>query len=364
MTSNPTRTPSTARPAPAPLSCEPGEVVHVGVDVHKATYHVAVYSGSRGLLATWVQPARPELLIERLSPIKGQVAGVVYEAGPTGFSLARRLRSAGLPAQVIATSKVLAPVGPEAKCDRLDGRRLALLASKGLLHPVRVPTPQEEADRQVLRLREQLVRKARSIQQQIKAFLLQHDIAEPEGLAHWAERAVEALRRLEVLPELRLCLDVMIDELGHAQGQVRRVTKHLEGLALAERHRAASEVMRSVPGVGLITAMTFRLELPEPQRFNDAGQVAKMAGLAPMVRQSGETRREGGLIRSSSARLRTALVEAAWRWVACDEAAKAVYRRLVANTGSGKKAIVGVARRLGVLLWRLSCRGEPYRAAA
>ena len=78
----------------------------------------------------------------------------------------------------------------------------------------------------------------------------------------------------------------------------------------------------------------------------------------------GETRREGGLIRSSSARLRTALVEAAWRWVACDEAAKAVYRRLVANTGSGKKAIAGMARRLGVLLWRLSVRNEPYRPAA
>jgi transposase len=364
MTDTKARRLSVVRTSSDALRLDLGETVHIGVDVHKATYHVAVLSAERGLLATWVQPARPELLIERIGPIKGQVAGLVYEAGPTGFGLARRLRAEGLPAQVIATSKVLAPVGPEAKCDRLDCRRLALLASKGLLHPVRVPTPQEEADRQVLRLREQLVRKARSIQQQIKAFLLQHDIAEPDGLAHWAERAVEALRRLEVLPELRLCLDVMLDELGHAQGQVKRVTKHLEGLALAERHRAASGVMRSVPGVGLITAMTFRLELPEPGRFDHAGQVARMAGLAPMVRQSGETRREGGLIRSSSARLRTALVEAAWRWVACDEAAKAVYRRLVGNTGSGKKAIVGVARRLGVLLWRLSCRGEPYRAAA
>src|SRR5512135_3055164 len=341
-----------------------GEAVYIGVDVHKVTYHVALYSGSRGILATWVQPARPELLIERLNLIKGHVAGVVYEAGPTGFSLARRLRAAGLPAQVIATSKVLAPVGREAKCDRLDCRRLALLASKGLLHPVRVPTEQEEADRQVLRLREQLIRKCRSIQQQVKALLLQHGVAEPDGLAHWAERAVEALRGLELLPELRFCLDVMLDELEHAVGQVQRVTKRLEELSQAERHGAAAGAMRSVPGVGLVTAMTFRLELAEPERFVDAGQVAKMAGLAPMVRQSGETRRAGGLIRSSSARLRTALVEAAWRWVACDEAAKAVYRRLVGNTGSGKKAIVGVARRLGVLLWRLSTRGTPYRAAA
>jgi transposase len=77
---------------------------------------------------------------------------------------------------------------------------------------------------------------------------------------------------------------------------VKRVTQRLEELARAERHRAAAGVMRSVPGVGLVTAMTFRLELPEPERFDHAGQVAKMTGLAPMVRQSGETRREGGLI--------------------------------------------------------------------
>jgi transposase len=58
------------------------------------------------------------------------------------------------------------------------------------------------------------------------------------------------------------------------------------------------------------------------------------------------------------------LVEAAWRWVRYDGAAAGRYRQLVANTGSGKKAIVAMARRLGVLLWRLSVRGEPYRAVA
>ncbi len=305
MTNTKARKLTVVRTSPDALRLCEGELVHIGVDVHKATYHVAVYSGSRGVLTTWVQPARPELLLGRLTPITRQIAGIVYEAGPTGFGLARGLNAAGLPAQVIATSKILTPVGLEAKCDRLDCRRLALLASKGLLHPVRIPTEQEEADRQVLRLREQLVRKSRSIQQQVKAFLLQHAIAEPDGLAHWAERSVEALRGLELLPELRFCLDVMLDELDHVGRQVKRVTRRLEELSEAERHRAAAGVMRTVPGVGLITAMTFR---------------------------------------SSSGRLRTALVESAWRW--------------------GWPTMSRPSWCTGVLLWRLSCRGEPYRAAA
>jgi transposase len=66
-------------------------------------------------------------------------------------------------------------------------------------------------------------------------------------------------------------------------------------------------------------------------------------------------------LKSGNARLRTVLVEAAWRWVAGDEAARERYKRLAANTGNSNKAIVGMARRLGVLLWRLSVREEEYR---
>ena len=93
------------------------------------------------------------------------------------------------------------------------------------------------------------------------------------------------------------------------------MTERLEELAESERHREAVWVLRSVPGVGLITALSFRLELPEPERFEDAGPVAKMLGLAPQVRQSGLTRREGGLLKSGNSRLRAVVVEAAWRWI-------------------------------------------------
>src|SRR5512135_3085726 len=81
-----------------PLRLEEGEAIHVGVDVHKASYSVALYSDGRGLITTWVQPARPEVLLERLRPVREGIAQIVYEAGPTGFGLARRLwaHAAGL----------------------------------------------------------------------------------------------------------------------------------------------------------------------------------------------------------------------------------------------------------------------------
>jgi len=337
------------------------ERCHVGVDVHKQTYHVAVWSEERGLVATWVQPANAALLVEKLRPYRKQINEIVYEAGPTGFSLARILREAGFSAEVIAPSKMLVQPGPEAKSDRLDCRRLAMFSAKKLLRPVRVPTKQEEADRQVIRLREQFVRKSRSVQQQIKSFLLQHGIADPVGMKTWSVAAIIALRGLDLCRELRFCLDVLLDEYKHVKAELTRINKEVKQLARSERHEASVNVLKTVPGVGLITTMTFRTELLEPERFNDSRQVARMIGLAPHVSQSGETRREGRLLKSGNARLRTVLVEAAWRWVASDLSAAKRYHRLVANTGNGKKAIVGMARRLGILLWRLSVRQEPYK---
>src|SRR6478752_7012697 len=95
MSDTKTRKLTVVRKPNEPLRLEQGEAVHVGVDVHKASYSVALFSDGRGLITTWVQPARPEVLIERLRPLREGIVQVVYEAGPTGFGLARRLRSEG-----------------------------------------------------------------------------------------------------------------------------------------------------------------------------------------------------------------------------------------------------------------------------
>lgn len=263
--------------------------------------------------------------------------------------------------QVTPPSKLLVTAGQESKSDRLDCQRLAVFSAKKLLSFVTVPTPEQEADRQLLRLREQMVRKSRCIQQQIKSFLLQFSIPEPEGLSNWTNAAVEELRHTTLLPELRFCLDMLLEEYQHAKQQLARLKQEIRKLAQAERHQETVRLLQSVPGVGAITSIVFRTELVDPGRFRDGRQVSKMLGLAPGVRASGETRREGNILRSGNKRLRSVLVESAWRWIAGDGHAAAIYHRLVRNTGSAKKAIVGMARRLGILLWRISVSRQVYQ---
>jgi len=346
------------------LSLQAGENVYLGVDVHRRSYSVAVWSDQRGLISTWTQPAEPALLVEKLTPIAGQVAWVVYEAGPTGYGLVRALRAAGFKADVIATSKMLKSTAREGKSDRVDCRRIAEHAAKGLLKIIRVPTEEEEHDRQVMRLREQMVRKMRLARQQIKSFLLVHGVAYEGSVKAWSETGIKKLRELELPEALRTCLNVLLDAEQQARAQVARMNEAVAKLMTTSRHKAKVKVLRSVPGVGPVTAMTFRTELVAPERFNEPGEIAKMIGLAPLVQESGERRREGSITKAGNWRLRTILVEAAWRWVQKDEAARQVYRRYIRNTGDVKKAIVAMARKLAILLWRMVTREEMYRVRA
>jgi transposase len=345
------------------LSVTGSDQVHVGLDVHKKSIHAAVWMNGQ-VVRHWVMPADGRGVLAKLEPLRAGLKRVVYEAGPTGFGLGRRLRSAGFPVEVVAPSKTPQRADQSAKSDRLDCVQLSEYSAAGLLRAVAIPEEQEEADRQVQRLRDQVIRKLRRVKQQIKSLLLQYGIGEPAGLKNWSAASVVALSQLALGEELRYCLDELLTELGQLQGQVRRVNQRIEQLAETERHAVAVTVLRSHPGVGPITAMTFRTELHHAERFTDAGQVGQYFGLASRVRQSGQTRRDGPISKTGRGHARAILVQAAWRWIAKDASAKAVYDRLVHNTGIPQKAIVGMARRLAIHLWRMMTTGELYRPAA
>jgi transposase len=292
------------------------------------------------------------------------VARIVYEAGPTGYRLARLLQRADLPITVIAPSKTPQPADRSAKSDRLDCRHLAEYSAKGLLWGVSIPSEQQEADRQVTRLRDTWTNKRRRVQQQIKSFLLQHGLAEPEGLSHWSARSVEALGQLPLGAELRFALDLLVEELGHLEEQLVRIRQQIVQVSKTERHGAVVEVLTSHPGVGVTVAMAFRTELHQAEQFTHETQVGKYVGLAPRVRQSGQTRCDGPISRTGRAALRALLVQAAWVWIRYDAAGRAVFNRLVVNTGCPQKAITGMARRLAIRLWRMLVTGEAYRTVA
>jgi transposase len=337
--------------------------VFVGLDVHKRSVHAAVRVN--GLeLGSVVLPAEARAVLRFLEPYRIGLKGVVYEAGPTGYGLLREMRKGGFPAMVVAPGKIPRPAVTGAKSDQLDCKKLAEFAEKELLHEVKAPTLSEEEDRQVQRLRDSTLKRRRQAKQKIMGFLLQHGLPEPENLDGWGQPALLILQKMPMSAGLRFSLDLMLEDLYHLQDQLQRVSKRLKEMAKAQRYTEAAERLKTHPGVGDVTCMQVLTELYQPERFESAKQVAAYVGLAPQVRQSGESRKEGPLLRGGRGALRATLVEASWSWVRRDKRAAKTFGRLVKNTGSAKKAIVAMARKLVVHLWTMLVRQQDYRPQA
>lgn len=333
----------------------------IGVDVHKRSYHLA-FLRADGQTFTLVASASPEKFVELCRRLDIVIAGVVYEAGPTGFSLARALQAEEIPVIVAAPSKVPRSITAGAKTDRLDCLKLAHFAAKGLIRPIAIPTAQEEAHRALSRRRHQLVDSIRRGKQRIKGFLLYHGVKETKSLRNWHADYPDQIAALPLEVEGRLTIESHLRELNFLQDELSRVTHQLDQANLEPQHRAVIKSLTSVPGVGKVVATTFHTELFRPERFDRGEEVASYLGLAPSVRQSGERTARGYLVPVGQARLRSLLIEAAWIWRAKDSYAQIRYNKLLSKTGIPQKAIAALARRLAIILWRLSIEQRAYRS--
>jgi transposase len=333
----------------------------VGVDVHKKTYSIALRRDD-GEAEVWGNPASPEVLVKQLQSLEVRVMGVVYEAGPTGFGLARALASAGFAVAVAPPSKIPRPVTRGSKTDRLDCLRLAEYLQRDLIHGVAVPSEAEEAKRALLRRRDQITDQVRRSKQRIKSFLLCHGLEEPQGLKYWSKASIRELHTMGLSTALRYTLDSHLCELEHHLAMKGTVKIQLAELVKKDRKdRETIAYMRTIAGVGEDVATEYLMEVFRPERFNRGEEVASYLGLAPVVHHSGQGKPHGAIKPNGKIRLRSLLVQAAWRWIEKDEWAKSIYYRLRSNTGIAQKAIIGVARRLAIILWRLCLEQRPYR---
>ena len=121
----------------------------------------------------------------------------------------------------------------------------------------------------------------------------------------------------------------------------------------------AVDRMRAPRGIGVVTAVTFRVEVFRAEEFGRAESVSCYLGLTPSERSSGGHRRLGHIHRMGNAHLRRVLVQAAWSMVRWDTRARRHFQRLLKPLGK-KKAIVAVARRVGIGLWASMVRGEAF----
>ena len=337
--------------------------LYVGIDTHKQSFHVALWLNDAPAI-DFVMPPDAVKLIDTLSKIRVALRLVVYEAGPTGYSLARAMKDANLPVSVVAPSKTPRQSSPDSKTDSLDARKLAQYAAKGLLRHITIPTKHQEAQRQITRLRQQLVAKQTRVKLQIKGFLLQHGINQPAGLSSWSRAAVEHLKNISLSTPLRFCLDTLLEEFRFVAEHLKLTEQKIKEAFSEKPICQTVKLLTTHPGVGQTIATQFAAEIFNPKRFSDKTQLAKYVGLAPSVHQSGQTSRYGPILKTGRPQLRCSLIQGAWIWVQKDRDAYKTFCRLTHNTGHKNKAITAMARKLAVHLWMMAHDNKPYESAA
>jgi transposase len=196
---------------------------------------------------------------------------------------------------------------------------------------------------------------------QIKSLLLMHGMRAPTGLREcWREAHLQWLASIpfEFSPT-KSALDALLNLYHHVDGQVRELNAQLEELARSERYAARVAALTRIPGIGVLTAITILLELQDVERFRRAEELSSYLGLTPVQHSSGEKTRLGRITHCGNATVRTRLVQSAWVQIRFDPTARATYERIKAHSGSGKKAITAVARRLGLRVRRALLEMAP-----
>lgn len=338
-----------------------GKPVYVGIDVHKRDWVVTVLCQGEELYHATVVP-NPAALGRLLKRFEASEVHTVYEAGPTGYWLHDSLVGAGCDSMVTPPSLV-PRVGGRVKTDRRDSRKLASMLAGGFLRRIHVLTTEERAHRQLLRTRNQIEHHRRQTQNQIKSLLLFHGKRPAATLRErWSETHLHWIESLSwEYPALKMSIDAMLKMYRNLTEQYKELTNEVELLALTDKYRERAHLLTQIPGIGIFTAMAILIELQNIERFRRADQLASYLGLTPSQHSSGERIRMGHITRCGNYQVRTRLVESSWTLIRYDAGAKATYERIKHQTGSGRKAITAIARRLALRIRRVLLDKVPYR---
>lgn len=351
---------------------------YVGLDVHKSSISIAVAAEGREaprfLRKIANDTPRLEKELRRVGP--ASTVQVCFEAGPTGYGLQRRLKEKGWDCLVIAPSKTPRIPGDRVKTDRRDALRLAEFLRGGQLTEIRVPTPEEEAMRNLLRTREDAKHAQRQARQQLNMFLLRTGRIW-NGRSRWTRKHMEWIGSQTFDHEADvLTLADYLHEVERQTERVAQLSKRIEELVPLLESYPLIQALQAFRGIQVLLATWIAVELGDLHRFPTPKHLMSFLGMTPSESSTGNDIRRGRITKAGNMRLRSLLMQAAWAYrlkprvegslrrrnrlasqnvqdIAwrCQERLHSKYYRLTQAGKPKNKALVAVARELAGFIW-------------
>jgi transposase len=344
-----------------------GQSFYVGIDYHKKSWKVTIL-GEQYEHKTMSQDPDPEQLAAYLKRnFPGASYHAVYEAGFSGFASCRRLNELGVKCMVIHPADV--PTSQKEKLqktDKADSRKLARSLRSQEFKPVHIPEQQLEADRALLRQRFRLVKDIARIKNRVKSLLWQFNILVPDPFTasqsrHWSGAYIRWLKEIETEQvSLRQVLDNYLSIGQSLRKELLLVNRQVRALAQSAQYSQKCNLLLSVPGIGITTAMSLLLQIGDINRFERLDEMCNYIGLVPAMYGSGDKMQTGKMIRRGRKDLKILLIEASWEAIRKDPALMLKYNEL-SKKMHGNKAIVRIARKMLSRVRFVLQSGQPYK---
>lgn len=283
------------------------ERTSVGLDVH-----------ARSVTAHGMDETTGEVFTGRLCPgvevrdwigrLPAPVA-VLYEAGPTGFGLARELRAAGVRCEVAAPSKLQRPSGDRIKNDARDAEHLCRLLRLGEFTAVTVPDAATESARDLVRAREDCRKDLMRARHRLSKLLLRQQVVYDGNAWTGAHRAWLARQRFED-PNLQTTFDEYLDQVLSTLARRDRLDARIEQLAADSAWTPMVRRLCCLRGISTMTGFALAVEIGDWTRF-DGNSIGAYLGLVPSEHSSGASKQRGGITRTGNSHVRRLLIEAA-----------------------------------------------------
>src|SRR5438034_4338770 len=242
--------------------------VFVGMDVHKESIELATADEgeARHYARISGEAAAVDRAVRKLRSVHRELV-FVYEAGPCGFWIYRRLAAQGLACMVVSPSMTPRRAGDRVKTDRRDCLMLARLARSGELEPIYVPDARDEAMRDLVRAREDAVSMQRQARQRLQALLLRNEIRYV-GKSAWTQAHRRWISELKLPnPAQQIAFDEYVQAVQEAGERLERLARAIGAELEHWRWRPAVEALQALRGVSAIHAVRIVAELGDFQRF-------------------------------------------------------------------------------------------------
>ncbi len=342
--------------------------IFIGIDVDKKSFSFTV-KDHETMNRSHKIPASPENLYHHIKNLYNNKKVIcAYEVGVTGYHLHDYLTSQNIRCLMVPPPSVPKASNDRTKNNRLDSDRISQHLKNGDMSTIRVPDYDCRELRQLLRSREEYANLCKTTKQRIKSLLLFAHLYPliKDTVQHWSNRYIQEVKGLTCSPATRQRLDLLLKDLEYSRSQTLIILKELK--AISDQNAGLERNMRylrSIPGIGFITAITILASIGDIEQLRNPREVAAFVGLVPSEYSTGERVRRGRITHLGSSVLRSLLIEAAWANINKDTRLRQFYDRICSKhhpqIGS-RKAIVAVARKLTLIIYRVLKEQREYIA--